>query len=62
VQQAKQDNLEEITHKVFFDIDIDGVNAGIDPLASLHQVYIKLLNIDANILRPQMRVILKDLI
>jgi peptidylprolyl isomerase len=28
VQQAKQDNLEEITHKVFFDIDIDGVNAG----------------------------------
>jgi peptidylprolyl isomerase len=26
--EAKQDNLEEITHKVFFDIDIDGVNAG----------------------------------
>jgi len=62
VQQAKQDNLEEITHKVFFDIDIDGVNAGMDPLPSLYQVYIKLLNIDASILRPQMRVILKDLI
>jgi hypothetical protein len=62
VQQAKQDNLEEITHKVFFDIDIDGVNAGMDPLPSLDQIYIKLLNIDASILRPQMRVILKDLI
>jgi hypothetical protein len=62
VQQAKQDNLEEITHKVFFDIDIDGVNAGMDPLPSLDQVYIKLLNIDASTLRPQMRVILKGLI
>ncbi|CAK9222567.1 unnamed protein product [Sphagnum troendelagicum] len=26
--QAKHDSLEEITHKVFFDIDIDGVSAG----------------------------------
>eukprot|EP00246_Nothoceros_aenigmaticus_P012065 TRINITY_DN356_c0_g1_i3.p1 TRINITY_DN356_c0_g1~~TRINITY_DN356_c0_g1_i3.p1 ORF type:complete len:219 (+),score=39.61 TRINITY_DN356_c0_g1_i3:32-658(+) len=27
-QAKRQDNLEEITHKVFFDVDIDGTRAG----------------------------------
>ncbi len=38
--QAKHDSLEEITHKVFFDIDIDGVSAGMPAMLSLHQVII----------------------